>query len=123
MLTEQEQTVYRQMIGQLNWAVQGSRPEMPFDMIQMSTKLKLGIVEDLVSSKKKINRMKDMWLFPNIPKLNKYSEIKIVVFTDAAMGNINDGTESIGVFVVWLMDNTGRCCPITWNAHKIKRVG
>ena len=39
LLTEQEQTVYRQMIGQLNWAAQGSRPEMPFDMIQMSTKL------------------------------------------------------------------------------------
>ena len=69
-----------------------------------------------------MNRMKDMWLFPDNPKLNKYSEIKIVVFTHAAMGNINDGTGSIGVFVVWLMDNTGRCCPITWSAHKIKRV-
>ena len=122
LLSEQEQTVYRQMIGQLNWAVQGSRPEMSFDMIQMSTKLKQGRVEDLVRAIKKINRMKDICSFLTFPKLNKSSEIKIVVFTDAAMGNINDGSGSIGAFVVWLMDNTGQCCPITWSAHKIKRV-
>ena len=45
------------LIGQLNWAVQGSRPEMSFDMIQMSTKLKQGRVEDLVRAIQKINRM------------------------------------------------------------------
>ena len=81
-----------------------------------------GRVEDLIRAIKKINRMKDICSFLTFPKLNKSSEIKIVVFTDAAMGNINDGTGSIGAFVVWLMDNTGQCCPITWNAHKIKRV-
>ena len=36
--------------------------------------------------------------------------------------NINEGTGSTGAYIVWLMDNTGQCCPIAWNAHKIKRV-
>ena len=44
------------------------------------------------------------------------------MFTDASLGNINEGTGSTGAHIVWLMDNSGRCCPVTWNAHKIKRV-
>ena len=53
-LNEREQTLFRQIIGQLNWAVQGSRPDMAFDMIGMSTKLKQGKVGDLVRAIKKI---------------------------------------------------------------------
>ena len=54
--------------------------------------------------------------------MNKSSELQIVVITDASMGNINDGTGSVVAFIIWLMDNTGQCCPIAWSAHKIKRV-
>ena len=32
-LSEKEQTLFRQLIGQLNWAVQGSRPDMAHEMI------------------------------------------------------------------------------------------
>ena len=46
----------------------------------------------------------------------------MVVVTDASLGNINEGTRSTGAFIIWLMDKTGHCCPIAWNAHKIKRV-
>ena len=47
-LNETEQILYRQLIGQLNWAVQGSSPDMAYEMIDMSTKLKQGKVADLV---------------------------------------------------------------------------
>ena len=122
ILTTQEQKLYRQLVGQLNWAVQGSRPDMAFEMINMSTKLKQGTVENLVRVIKKISRMKDFHSYMTFPRLNKAAELKIVVFTDASLGNINEGTGSTGVYIVWLMDNTGQCCPIAWNAHKIKRV-
>ena len=56
------------------------------------------------------------------PKMDKTRELKIVIFTDASLGNINEGTGSTGAFIVWLMDDTGQCCPIAWNAKKIKRV-
>ena len=36
-LNERELTLFRQILGQLNWAVQGLRPDMTFDMIAMST--------------------------------------------------------------------------------------
>ena len=122
ILTTQEQKLYRQLVGQLNWAVQGSRPDMAFEMINMSTKLKQGTVENLVRVIKKISRMEDFHSYMTFPRLNKAAELKIVVFTDASLGNINEGTGSTGAYIVWLMDNTGQCCPIAWNAHKIKRV-
>ena len=30
-LTDGEQSMFRKLIGQLNWAVQGSRPDMAFE--------------------------------------------------------------------------------------------
>lgn len=121
LLNEHEQTLFRQIIGQLNWAVQGSRPDMAFELIAMSTKLKQGKVEDLIRAIKKVNRLKDIRSFVSFPKLDK-TKLKVVVFTDASLGNINEGTGSTGAYIVWLMDSSGRCCPIAWNAHKIKRV-
>ena len=56
-LNEREQTLFRQIISQLNWAVQGTRPDMAFDMIAMSTKMKPGKVGDLVRAIKKICRL------------------------------------------------------------------
>ena len=33
------------------------------------------------------------------PELDKMKEIKMVVFTDASLGNINEGTGSTGAFM------------------------
>ena len=43
-LNTQEQT-NRKLIGQLNWVVQRSRLDMPFEMIKMSTKMKITWLE------------------------------------------------------------------------------
>ena len=45
-----------------------------------------------------------------------------MVFTDASLGNINDGTGSTGAYIVWLADGTGLYCPLAWLGSKIKRV-
>ena len=67
----QEQTTYRKLIGQLNWAVQGSRPDMAFEIIKMSTKMKQGKVDDLVRAIKKISTLKDIHSFMTFARLNK----------------------------------------------------
>ena len=121
LLNNSEQTTYRQLIGQLNWAVQGSRPDMAFELISMSTKLKQGNVSDLTRAIKIISRLKDTKSFMTFPRLD-HNSLKIVVFTDASLGNINEGLGSTGAYIVWVMDKTGNCCPIAWNPHKIRRV-
>ena len=122
-LTADEQTEYRQLIGQMNWAVQGTRPDMAFELIDLSTKLKQGNVSDMARAIKVINRLKDIRSINSFPNLSsKTSDWKIVVFTDASLCNINDGTGSTAGYIVWLVDHQGKCCPLSWHACKIKRV-
>ena len=123
LLTPEEQTEYRQLIGQMNWAVQGTRPDMAFELIDLSTKLKQGNINDLARAIKVVNRLKDVRSIISFPTLSsKTSDWKIVVFTDASLCNINDGTGSTGGHIVWLVDCHGKCCPLFWHAGKIKRV-
>ena len=61
-----------------------------------------------------------MILFPTLS--TDVNDWKVVVFTDASLCNINDGTGSIGGHIVWLVDCHGKCCPLSWHANKIKRV-
>ena len=70
-----------------------------------------------------LNRLKDFTSYMLFPCLNQeLSDLKIMVFTDASLGNINDGNGSTGAYIVWLADGTGLCCPLAWHASKIKRV-
>ncbi|XP_053390666.1 uncharacterized protein LOC128553510 [Mercenaria mercenaria] len=123
ILTAEEQSIYRQIIGQINWAVQGTRPDMAFELIDLSTKLKQATVGDLLRAVKVVNRLKDVRSFLSFPRLSSnVSDWRIVVFTDASLCNINDGTGSTAAFVIWLADTQGRCCPLDWHTNKIKRV-
>ena len=76
---------------------------MAHEMIVMSTKLKQANVGDLVQAVKKISHIKDIKSFMTFPKLDKTKELKVVVFTDASLGNINEGTGSTGAYIIWLM--------------------
>ncbi|CAG2239162.1 unnamed protein product [Mytilus edulis] len=123
-LTQEEQKDYRRMVGQLNWAVQGSRPDLAFELVDLSTKLKSALVCDLLRAIKNIGKLKDIrpiQLFPSL-KGKETEDWEIFVFSDAALGNINDGKGSTGAHIVWIKDRIGKCCPISWQANKIKRV-
>ena len=80
-------------------------------------------VGDLTRAIKLLSRLKDvqsLMLFPCLSQ--EFSDLKILVFTDASLGNINDGTGRTGAYVVWLVDRSGLCCPLAWHANNIKRV-
>ncbi|KAH3775275.1 hypothetical protein DPMN_176676 [Dreissena polymorpha] len=52
MITAEEQSRNRQTIGQINWVVHGTRPDLAFELIDMSTKLKQATVVDLTRTVK-----------------------------------------------------------------------
>ena len=96
---------------------------MAFELIDLRTKLKEGTIGDLSLAVKVVNRLKDIRSVISFPNLsNKVNDWKIVVFTDAALCNINNGTASTAGYIVWLMDCHGKCSPLSWHADKIKRV-
>lgn len=121
-LNETELTKLRQIVGKINWVVQSSRPDMAFEMIFLNTKLKNGKVKDLIRARKTLCRLKNSKYFLMFRKLLNVSGLSVVAFTDASLGNINDGTGSTCAYTIWWVDNAGNCCPITWQANKIRRV-
>ena len=46
LLPNVEQELYCKLIGQLNWAIQGSQPDLAFELVDMSTKLIKATVAD-----------------------------------------------------------------------------
>ena len=70
-LNAEEQKLYCKLVGQLNWAVQGSRPDLAFELVDLSTKLKGGSVADLLQAIKNIGKLKDIrpvQLFPSFKR-------------------------------------------------------
>ena len=44
------------------------------------------------------------------------------MFSDAGLANMSDKTGSMGAHLVFLVDEKKRCCPLAWQANKVKRV-
>ena len=54
------------------------------------------------------------------PKLG--TNLKLVVYSDAAFGNLPDGISSGRGHNVFLSDQHNNTSPIGWNSNKVKRV-
>ena len=66
---------------------------MAFEVIDLSTKLKEGQLNDLSRAIKAVNRLKDIRSMISFPALSRtIDDWKIVVFTDTSLCNINNGT-------------------------------
>lgn len=66
----------------------------------------------LASSKIWIAKTTDVESFIVFPNLNNdHSKWKMLVFNDASLGNLNNGTESIGAHILWIVDNEGNDAP------------
>lgn len=122
-LTESERTDLRKMAGALNWIVRATRPDLAFEMIELSTKFKAGIVDDLVRVRKALLNTKLNKAEILIPNLGDPKDWHIMCYTDAALGNLNDGVDSTGGHIIFLTNSKQReCAVLDWQANKIKRV-
>ena len=57
-LTSVENTIFRSVVGQLNWAVQGTRSDKAFELIELSTRFNRAVVSDLVRTSKAMKYIK-----------------------------------------------------------------
>ena len=48
--------------------------------------------------------------------------MKLVVFSDASHANLPDRYSSAGGYIIFLIGNNKRSCPLAWEAKKIRRV-
>ncbi len=121
-MTQDELTLLRQLTGIVNWAARATRPDLCFEMIDLSTKFKGGVVDDLIKAKNVAARLKKFEMSIMISNLGNLKDCEIIVYTDAAFRNLNDNTDSCGGYLIFLVNmKTGKVAPLEWKSGKLKR--
>lgn len=121
-LSSEEKTLFRRLVGQCNWAAQGTRPDLSFDVVDLSSRFQNPTVSDLLKAQKLISRLKSTRCYISFPQLADVSGWRVLVFTDASLGNLSDGVSSAAGCVVCVVDGNGNCSSIAWGSSKIRRV-
>ena len=119
-LDKEEQTLYRKLTGQLNWAATQTRPDMSYTVVELSMMFNKSCLEDLKRANKSIVKLKSEQVHLRYPKLT--GSLKLVTFCDAAFRNLPDQISSGTGHIVFLADSQGRSAPLGWKSNKAKRV-
>lgn len=120
-LTETEKHDLRSKLGQLLWLAHQTRPDILFDVCHVAVNIKSCTVNDLLQINKIILKAKSSKLSLTFQCLSLHEGLSLLIFSDAAFGNLPDGG-SQGGYVIFLSTKSGRLSPIWWNSKKIRRV-
>ena len=112
----------RTLIGQLNWLCINTRPDIAYDVLELSCDLKKPKVSNLIKANKVLKKVKLNQCNLYFPKLGNLNNINIITYSDASHANLPDGTSSAGGFIIFLQGENGNSCPIYWESKKIKRI-
>ena len=58
-VSQEERSKFRAVVGQLNWVATQTRPDISFDVCDLSTKFNCATVGDIMSANKTVKRVKD----------------------------------------------------------------
>ena len=122
-LTAVEKRQYRALVGSINWAAQQTRPDLVFEIMEMSIKFKDPLVSDLLRANKCIRRLKMEDVSIKFGQIsNNVCDLHIMTWSDAAFANLVDRVSSGAGHLIFVVDKNRRCCPLAWTSNKVKRV-
>ena len=121
-LNDEEKSILRVVAGRIGWLARGTRPDLTFAQIEISTKFVNGKVRDLIAAAKALRKAKSGECFLLIRGLGPVSGWRLEVWTDASLFTLNEGVNSTGAMLILLVNKQGFCVPIVWQANKIKRI-
>ena len=111
----------RSLIGQLSWVANHSRPDISFDVCQLSVNLKDATVNDIKRANKCVKSLKGDDVCLTFPKLGDIHKCSLVSYSDASFANLA-GCASQGGSIVFLSNKAGLAAPLSWHSRKLKRV-
>ena len=119
-LTDSELKEYRSLVGQINWLAQQTRPDLAYEVSDLSAGFQEAFTKDMRRVVKVANKSKEGEKKVKMEKLTG-DGVFWEVYTDASFGNEGEGKSQIG-YIISLKDDEGKRCPIQWKSMKAKRV-
>ena len=120
-LNEEEKRKFRSVIGQLSWMSTQTRPDVAFEVGELSQLYGKACVGDMIRANKAVQRVKTDHVKLMYPQLKNMRECCLECYADASFGNLMDGG-SQGGYVIFLSDGFGNRCPLSWQSRKLRRV-
>ena len=119
LVTEKERSQMRSKVGQILWIARQTKPNVMFDASLLASLTRAAKVKDLIEVNKVIRKIKTEEAKLKFQPLD--GEKVLVVYTDASLGNVDQGGSQGGYFIC-LMGSDCRISPLCWNSKRIRRV-
>ena len=120
-LSKSEKTEFRSLIGQLNWVATQSRPDIAFDVCDLSGRVKNAKVADVLQLNKVVAKVTTNSIKIAVPNFDCIENCFLECYSDSSYANLPGGG-SQGGLIIFLKDQGGNRCPIFWQSRKIRRV-
>lgn len=120
-LTESELEDLRSLVGQLGWVAGQTRPDLSFEVCQLSSCFNHATVNDVLKANKLLKKAKQENISLSFGVPGKLDKLKFVCFNDASLGNLKDGG-SQGGYVIYLVGENETSSPIMWQSKKLRRI-
>ena len=121
-LTKIESDQLRCLVGQLNWLCTQTRPDICHEVLELSSLLKHPIIDDILRANKCVKKVKMEECCIRFPYLGDVNNLNLITFSDASHANLSDGYSSAGGYIIFLANDQGKSCPLSWGSKKIRRV-
>ena len=121
-LDENGQTLFRPKIGALNWLAVQTRPDIAYQVMELSACFKKATVRNLKEVNKCVKMVKSEKVNVVYQKVGHVAGWKVMIFGDDAHANLPDKVSSSGGHIVFLVDENGSSCPLIWASNKIHRI-
>ena len=118
-LTDHECDMLRSKVGQLLWLCNQTRPDISFETTHIAGNINQATTKEIALFNKVVRKLKkDNY---QIKFTQLVGDVHIVIYVDAAFGNLADGG-SQGGYLVFLADKHGNCNLISWQSKRLKRI-
>ena len=120
-INEKEKTEFRSLLGQLNWIGTQTRPDILFDVGDLTGCAKTATISEVLRLNKVVSRLAGQQVKLKYPRMEDINGCHLQVFSDASFGNLIDGGSQVGL-LVFLVNSEGIRCPLYWQSRKARRV-
>ena len=120
-LTNSEKSEFRSVIGQLNWVATQTRPDIAFDVCELSGRVKNAKIADIMKLNKVVARVTTDCVKIKVPKFDMLENCYLDCYCDSSYANLPGGG-SQGGLIIFLKDSSNNRYPIYWQSRKIRRV-
>ena len=122
-VNESERKTIRKVVGELLWVSLMTRPDLSFEVNQLSANIANATLKDLKEAQRLVEKAKKNTVTLNFTQIGPRKDLKIRLFTDASFNNQEEKLRSTEGRVLLLENNQTRKSNLfSWKTKKIPRI-